>query len=91
MASSASLSASSYQNYNTIKNSEAIFMGSNYHDWQARLFAAIAKEDAKLATLPNAVEEQYRATTLVLRFTQYSVYDKIQDKAKGAFFERLQD
>ena len=66
-------------------------MGSNYHDWQARLFAAIAKEDAKLATLPNAVEEQYRATTLVLRFTQYSVYDKIQDKAKGAFFERLQD
>ena len=75
-----------------IKNPDAILNNSvQYLDWRARLLAAVAREGAKLVTMENPVENQYRVANDLDRLTHFQEYDMLQDKAKGILFERVRD
>ena len=74
------------------KNLDTILSGNmQYQDWRARLIAAIAREGAKLVTVANPIEDQYRNAVVLNQLTHFNEYDKLQDIAKGILFDRLRD
>lgn len=85
-ASSEILSAHCHQN--AIKNSELILtQGINYKSWQIELLTKISSKGAKLVTMENPMEQQYRLVPKFHQMTAFPKYNIMQEKAKNVLFK----